>query len=121
MTKYWKLQAIDGEQPVVLYTATTDESIKSDLEAEPKGESLISFARMSRFHHEYSDETNHFDLAAGSFACYCDTIRHYSRVDSKVLETDGIPAELVPQGIGDHKLAGYALGTIGIYEHRPTE
>ena len=117
MTNFWMLQALDGSNRVDLYTVTTDDTIKLDLESEPTGGSLISFARLFNLRSVSTEETNHFDQAFGALIYYCDS-KGYSRIDSRFVQVDSVPDGLEPHGLGGKSKESYHRSAIFVYEHR---
>lgn len=89
MTKYWKTIVQNGLSDLTLYTFTTDEGIRTDLDS-GESKSLIlrtiwEKRRVSRTH-----DTDHADLAAGAFSAHRDE-KGYKQSNLEIVEVSAIP------------------------------
>lgn len=119
MEKYWRTVVQQDGSDVILYTATTEEGIKRDLEA---GESHSLILAMRKFHRRtiIDSDANHIDLAYGSLFHHRD-IHYYKQSDYSVIEVVGIPDGLRRFAIGGHSKNGFLELAVCVYEDRRSE
>jgi hypothetical protein len=103
MTKHWKTTGTRDGKPISLYVTTTDEVIAEDIAS---GQ-VDSFTLMGRQHIERQNPTqdsDHFDLAAGSFIGAARTGIELRSGSSSAWSISEV--EAIPDGLRAHHLGG---------------
>lgn len=106
----------DGDTDIALYTCTSDEAIKVDLDA-GQGGSFILQERHRQRRPNPTHETDHIDLASGALSYHRDS-KGYTQSDSFLVQVESIPKGLELYAVGGHVDEGYTRFAVSVYEER---
>ena len=117
MTRHWKtiVKDTDGSD-VSLYVTTTSDTIRRDLDAGESG-SLILRMRREKRHEEFSDTTDHADLASGALSMFRDN-SSFTSSDPTIHEVESVPHGLEGVYYGGNDKKGYWEYAVTVYSEK---